>query len=86
MNWAPVRVIGIVVFGLIYWFLPLPFTKLAPYGSWLFWVSIAFWGGLCVLCVAVLAAKRRARKVASEKIPEPPESFTSSFWYGTREN
>lgn len=73
-NWAVVRVAGIVIFGLIYWFLPLPFSELAPYGSWMFWVSMAFWSGLCVFCIIFITAKQRARKAASENNSKSPDA------------
>jgi hypothetical protein len=66
-NWAAVRkvgrVIGCVIGGLIFVLLPLPFSRFAPYGSWLFWVSLAFWGGSWVaLGVVFFIVKWRTRK------------------------
>ena len=69
-NWAPLRVVGYVVFALVFVLLPIPFGGFAPYGSWLFWLSLAFWGGLCALCVILVIAKLRAKKAASEKSSE----------------
>jgi hypothetical protein len=76
-DWAAVRgvgrVIGVVIGGLIFWLLPLPFTRFAPYGSWLFWVSLAFWGGLWVLCIVFFVVKWRTKKAASAKCSESPD-------------
>jgi protein-S-isoprenylcysteine O-methyltransferase Ste14 len=72
-NWAAMRVVGAVVFGLVFVFLPVPVSKFAPYGSWLFLVSIIFWGGLYVLLVVLWIKKFRARKAASAQVSEPPD-------------
>jgi hypothetical protein len=72
-NWAALRVPGLVIFGVIFWLLPLPFTRFAPYGSWLFGVSLAFWGGLWVLFIVLSIVKWRAKKVASAKGLKSPD-------------
>jgi protein-S-isoprenylcysteine O-methyltransferase Ste14 len=73
-NWAAFRVPGLVIFGVIFWLLPVPFSRFAPYGSWLFWVSISFWGGLSVLCIVLLIVKWCAKKAAAAKSSGSPDT------------
>jgi hypothetical protein len=77
-NWAIVRkvggVIGCVIFGLIFVLLPVPFSRFAPSGSRMFWVSIAFWGGLyLLLCIVFLIVKWRTKKAPSAKCLKSPD-------------